>query len=698
MRLLLCLVLFASSAFAADTPNIVIILSDDYGYGSANCYGAEGKLVRTPNIDRLAKEGRRFTDANTTSSVCSPTRYSVLTGRYCWRTSLTHEVLGMFSPLHIETTRLNMASLLKKHGYQSAAIGKWHLGYGSDNGSLKWRTDYTAELSPGPLDIGFDYHFGVPSNHGDLTGIYVENRFVHGLRSDKIPAGMKLRGPDSDDPNFKATYGREDTESGKGTILDLDAPRRVNERVMPLLTTKAAEWISRQNKDTPFFLYYTPVAVHNPVTPDKDIAGQSQAGPYGDWIHELDRSVGGVLKALDDGGFADNTLVIFTSDNGGVYHPERDMPQTDAIKAGLKINGDLRGSKHDVWEGGFKVPFIVRWPGKVPAGSVCDDMISVADILATTAAIVDEKLPAAATAAEDSHNALPAFFGTPNAPPTRDHMFVHSADGVFAIRKGPWKWIEGVPVSEIRPTVRKARANQFKPMLYNVKDDPAETTDVSALHPEVVKELSALVNRYRDGGYSRELPPIVVKQPPPSLPPLTGNPVAYHDFKLMPEKPWKVTRGEWKAHDDAVWNAPLKAADQGATLSGPLPITDGVVQYELRLHTAGRHSLRVHTAGNQHSFRVVVSASLLEITKNPDPGSAGDETEPLARQKLKLQAEDWQTLRLTFAGDQITAQIAGITVTARHPVIAGEKSQMNLIVFDGVAGFKNLRVTGPASQ
>ncbi|WP_395737965.1 arylsulfatase [Prosthecobacter sp.] len=691
MRSLLLCALFVSSAFAADTPNIVIILADDYGYGSAGCYGADGKLVQTPNIDRLAKEGRRFTDANTTSSVCSPTRYSVMTGRYCWRTSLTHEVLGTFSPLHIETTRLNMASLLKKHGYQTAAIGKWHLGYGTDDGSLKWRTDYTAELSPGPLDLGFDYHFGVPSNHGDLTGVYVENRFVYGLRSGKIPAGMKLKGPDSDDPNFKATYGAEDTENGKATILDLDAPRRVNDRVMPLLTTKAAEWIAQQKKDAPFFLYYTPVAVHNPVTPEKDLAGKSKAGPYGDWILELDRSVGGVLKALDDKGIAKDTLVILSSDNGGVFTPTRETVQTQAFKAGLKVNGDLKGGKHDVWEGGFKVPFITRWPAKIPAGTVCDDMISLADILATTAAIVGEKLPAAATGAEDSFNALPAFLGTKDAAPTRDHMFVHSSDGVFAIRKGPWKWIEGVPVSDIKVGARKAHATQFKPQLYNLKDDPAEATDVSAQHPEVVKELSALVNRYRDGGYSREMPPIVEKKAQAEIAPLAGESVMTQDFKALPAKPWTMTRGTWQVHDEAIWNPAPKTEEQGATLTCPVAIADGTLQYEMKLHTAGRHSLRIHTAG-KHSFRIVVSSTVLEITKNPDQGQDKSQTEPLARQKIKLNAKDWQTLRVSFKGDQITAQIAGVTATGKHAVIAEEKTQINLIVFDGEAGFKNLRV------
>ena len=218
MRILLLFALLVSAVLAADRPNIVVILSDDYGYGSAGCYGADPKLLSTPHLDRLAREGRRFTDANTTSSVCSPTRYSVLTGRYCWRTSLKHEVLGTFSPLHIESSRPTMASLLKKHGYRTAAIGKWHLGYGDDEDGLKWRVDYTAELSPGPLDIGFDYHFGVPADHGDLTGIYVENRFVYGLRSGKIPKGVKIPGPDPDDPNFQETYTNRDTANSRVTV------------------------------------------------------------------------------------------------------------------------------------------------------------------------------------------------------------------------------------------------------------------------------------------------------------------------------------------------------------------------------------------------------------------------------------------------------------------------------------------------
>ncbi len=676
-------------------PNIVVILADDYGYGSAGCYGADGKLVQTPNLDRLAREGRRFTDANTTSSVCSPTRYSLLTGRYCWRTSLQSGVLGTFSPLHIETTRLNLASLLKKHGYRTAAIGKWHLGYGTATESPQWRADYAAELSPGPLDIGFDYHFAVPANHGDLTGVFVENRYVYGLRSGKIPAGLKLPGPAAGDDHFKATYTKEDTESGRATILDLDAPRRVNERVMPMLTQQATRWIEQQKSGAPFFLYYTPVAVHNPVTPDKDLAGRSAAGPFGDWIHELDRSVGAVLDTLEKTGLAKDTLIVFTSDNGGVNKPERESMQTRAIKAGLAVNGALRGGKHTVWEGGFKVPFLVCWPGKAPAGTVCDEMVSLADLLATTAAIVGEKLPPAAEAAEDSYNILPAILGDAAAKPARETMFVHSSDGVFALRQGPWKWIEGVPAGAVKGAGRKNLSGEFKPQLYNTKDDPAETKDVSAAHPEVVRELTALLNRYRDGGYSRELPPVMEKKKPVSveLPPLTGEIIVREPLDKAPAKPWTTPSGTWTAGDGGLWGAQPPKDKQGAALRGPLGITDGVVQYEIRFHGANRHSLRIETADRTGSFRIEISPTHLGITKNPAKGEAADKVEPLARQPLKLAQDQWYPVRVTFRGQQATAQVGDVIVNATHAVLGETKAAANLLVFGDKAAFRNVVVT-----
>lgn len=679
-------------------PNIIVILCDDYGYGSAGCYGANPALVKTPNIDRLAAEGRRFTDANTTSSVCSPTRYSVVTGRYCWRTSLKHEVLSTFAPLHIETTRLNMASMLKKHGYATAAVGKWHLGYGAADESPRWRPDYSGELSPGPLDIGFDYHFGVPANHGDLTGVYVENRFVYGLRSGKIPANMKIAGPVPDSDDFQPNYEGKDTESnkGEGRILELDAPRRKNQRVMKVLADKAAAWLKQQPRDKPFFLYFTPVAVHNPVTPDKDLAGMSAAGLYGDWIHELDRGVGRILDTLDEMGVAKDTLVIFTSDNGGVFKPDVErLLQTAAHKAGLKVNGPLKGGKHDVWEGGFKVPFLVRWPGKAQPGSVCDQMISLADILATTAAIVGEPLPPAAVAAEDSYSFLPAILDD-SAAPIRSDMIVHSSDGVFAIRKGPWKWIEGVPVDQIKPALRKTHADQYRPQLYNTVEDPAETKDVAGRHPEIVKEMTALLNRYRDGGYSRELPPEGVKPKGPviaQLPPLSGAAVLSDSLAQLPGKPWVASKGEWQPKSGGLWGAQKGKETQGASLKVPFSISDGVIDFEISFTGANRTSCRVDWGDKQGSFRIEIARSYVGLTKNPSKGEDKDKVEPIARKPLNLESRQWYPVRITFKGGQATVQVNDVTIKGSHAVIGQPKTGATFLVFGDSAGFRNLKVT-----
>lgn len=696
MRTILSCLLLTCGALAADRPNIVVILADDYGYGSAGCYGANLKLVRTPAIDQLAADGRRFTDGNTTSSVCSPTRYSLLTGRYCWRTSLKHEVLGTFSPLHIEPTRLNLASLLKARGYATAAVGKWHLGYGKKNEDPKWRTDFTAELSPGPLDIGFDYHFGVPSNHGDLTGVFVENRYVYGLRAGKIPAGMMLPGPDADSADFKATYGPEDTENGKnaGRILELDAPRRRNERVMKVLTDKATAWLETQPKDRPFFLYFTPVAVHNPVTPDKALAGSSAAGSYGDWIHELDASVARILATLDKMGATKDTLVLFTSDNGGVFKPENErLLQTAAFKAGLKVNGAIRGGKHDVWEGGFKVPFIARWPGKVPAGSVASQTVSVVDILATAAEIVGAPLPPKETGAEDSRSFLPLLLGSPEAK-GREDVIVHSADGNFALRMGRWKWIEGVPVEEIKDGVRKAHKDQFRSQLYDTVADPAETKDLAAAHPEVVGELKDLLRRYRDGGYSRELPPVGVRPPQTgvaTLAPAIGSVVLYEAFRTIPGKPWVASAGEWTSRDGGVWAKPNGGSEKAATLRTPLAFTDGTVDCELNLKGANRISLRF--GAGDAGFRLVVSRSVAILTKNPSKGEPADATVDLARKNHQLAADEWYPVRLSFNGDEATVQVNDQIFKGAHPSLGKAKTSLDLLVFGDGAGFRNLRVS-----
>ena len=469
--------ILAASAAARDAdqyPNVVIILADDLGYGSLNSYGADEQHIRTPYIDRLTREGRHFTDANAPSSVCTPTRYGLLTGRYCWRTSLRHGVLGITSPSHIETSRPTIASLLKSVGYRTAAIGKWHLGYGAG------RTDYTKPLDPGPLDIGFDYHFGVPQNHGDATGIYVRNRKAVGLRSSRV------------EPFGETPYGRQ--------FLGFDAPHRVDENVMDELTTEAVEWLRKQEPATPFFLYFAPVAIHFPYTPSEVTKGASGVGAYGDWIHELDLSVGRVIDALDRLGLAGDTLLIFTSDNGGVLLTEGNRPEAEAFRAGLRVNGEWRGRKHSIYEGGFRVPFIVRWPDRVPAKTVSVETISLVDLFATVAAVVGESLPPAEEVAEDSFNVLPAFLGQSASRPLRPSMIVHSVDGNFAIREGPWKYIEGVA----SPTVRRvSRPQELGRQLLNLRDDPAEQENRMGAYPRIAERLARLLETHRSQGYSR---------------------------------------------------------------------------------------------------------------------------------------------------------------------------------------------------
>ncbi|MBE7493675.1 MAG: arylsulfatase [Verrucomicrobiaceae bacterium] len=670
MKRILLLLALCPALIAAERPNIVVILSDDLGWGSVGCYGANPELVSTPNIDRLAKEGRRFTDANTTSSVCSPTRYSMMTGRYCWRTSLISEVLGTTAPLHIETTRLTVASMLKEQGYNCAAVGKWHLGYGTAE-----KCDYTKELKPGPLEIGFDYHFGVPANHGDLSGVYVENHWVYGLNKES---------PSQPSPPY-VTMGQQKGKTVKS--LELNAPKRVDETVMETLTDKVVDWIGRQTAEKPFFVYFTPVAVHNPITPSKQTAGKSKGGPFCDFIGDLDLSVGRVLDALDKHGLAGNTLVLFTSDNGGVNKPENEnLVQTGAQKAGLKPVGPFRGGKHDVWEGGFRVPYLLRWPGHVPAGTVCDETVSIVDTLASIAAITGHSLPKAGEAAEDSHDVSKAWFGQKYEGTLRPDLIVHSADGVFAIRKGPHKWIEGVPADDVRPASRKTRAAQHQRMLFDLKADIAEASEISAQHPGVVKELEDLLNRYRDGGHSRELPPAGLKPKPKTagLPPIANaRPVDLKAFKSSQGKE------AWTARGDALFG---RAGAKGSSLSGPLALQDGVLEFQLRLGEADRHSLRIHTAGNARSFRVVVSRAFIEIAKNPEKGESPDKVVPLGRTRVKFAANEWQTLRLTFRGEELTAQFADTTTRARHAALGEAKEQIHFIAFDGEVGVRGLRV------
>jgi len=461
----------------AETPNIVFILADDFGYSSLNSYGAENNLVRTPHIDRLAEEGMRFTHASTPASICTPTRYGFLTGRYPWRSPLKFGVTDPLAPLLPDPERITIADWLHERGYNTAAIGKWHLGYGE-----KEPVDFTGKLSPGPLELGFDYHFGVPQNHGDMLGVYIENDHIYGLRSDKTSIYSRT------------FYGTP--------YLGFDAPQRVNKDVMNDLTDKTVEWIKKQSGESPFFLYFAAVAVHHPITPSDYMRGLSDCGPYGDFIQDLDLSVGRILETLEYMNLMENTIIIFSSDNGGEIPDNRpDAPENQAIRQGLKINGDLRGDKHTIWEGGTRVPLIVKWPGNVAEGSVIEDMVNLIDIFGTVCEITAGRMPASKDVAPDSYSFLPSLLNAVNESP-RTSMVTADVHGMQAIRMGEWKYIDDTPPENL-PENRMRQVRDFKPQLYNLSEDPGEMNNLFGERPDMVKKLRKELARIREAVSTR---------------------------------------------------------------------------------------------------------------------------------------------------------------------------------------------------
>ncbi len=482
--LLPLLAMLAATARAADaappgSPNVIVILADDLGWGSLGAYG--GEKLKTPHIDGLAVGGRRFTNAYAPGSVCSPTRYALMTGRYYWRTNIKDgEVLPGNAPLHFDTHRLNLGSLCKSHGYATAAVGKWHLGLG-----MAKQTDFNQPLTPGPLQVGFDYFYGLAANVGNHPNAYIENETLIG----RVPGQLV------------AIEGKAKDQKTTGV-----EPQRVEDQVMRKLTDKAVGWIE-QNHQHPFFLYFAPNAIHEPVTPSANFKGTSPFGDYGDFIHELDWSVGQVLSTLDRLKLANNTLIIFTSDNGGVVNPNNPH-SSEALKQGLRINANLRGGKHDEWEGGFREPFIVRWPGHVPPGTVCDDIVSNSDVLATLAGILHAPVPAAG-AAEDSIDVGAAWLGTGKSP--RQSIILQDARANYCVREGPWKMVEreNPPAFEPRNKVAADRIANFRKRaakhdeLFNLADDPSETKDLSADHPDIVRHLREVLANARTSDHTR---------------------------------------------------------------------------------------------------------------------------------------------------------------------------------------------------
>ena len=422
------LLILCAKVMAGETPkskpNIIFVLFDDMGYGEPQCYRADSEF-KTPNLDRLAREGMRFTDAHAAASVCTPTRYGVLTGRYPSRIG-QYGVLTTFSPPIIERERVTVASLLKQEGYHTACIGKWHLG-------MKWddvNTDKKSKSEPigtvateGPITRGFDLFDGY--THARNIGMIMEQ--------DKVAANLP------------------------------------SDAVQPMLGTKAVAYIDERAKaGGPFFLYLPLSTPHLPIVPALEFLGKSGAHAYGDWLYEGDWVLGQVLDALERNHIADNTLVIATSDNG----------------AAKRVYAPLRGAKTSIYEGGHRVPFLASWPGKIKAGSTCDDIVCLNDLIATSAEIVGAKLPD--NAGEDSVSILPDLLGTATGP-VREATVHQSPGGDLAIRQGAWKLI-----------FTKAGKRE----LYNLQADLGEKNDVAAANPEVVEKLAALMQHYIDNGRS----------------------------------------------------------------------------------------------------------------------------------------------------------------------------------------------------
>ncbi|MBB6048821.1 sulfatase family protein [Armatimonas rosea] len=471
----------------ATLPNIVVILADDLGYGDLSCYNPASKIP-TPHLDALAREGVRATDSHAPASVCSPTRYAMLTGRYAWRGLLKNGVVAPWGKPILERERLNLATLLRSHGYATGCFGKWHLGLGwetKDGAPPKGvnagptNVDLTKRIADGPLERGFDTYFGV-----DLPN-FPPYCFIEGDHTVGVPTRHTEK---------------EGQINRPGPILE----GWKLEEILPTVAQRTVAWLEKVSKDTekPFFLYLPLTSPHFPIVPSKEWQGRTKAGPYGDFVAQTDAVVGDVLAALKRLGREKDTLVIFTSDNGPEVAAEVGIGAYERIeKFHHDSRGGLRGVKRDMWEGGHRVPFIARWPGKIRPGSECKETICHVDLLATVAGILGTKLPL--NAGEDSVDLLPALQGKPGK--RRTIPTVHqAASGKFAIRKGDWVFIDapsGNDNGKGEPeALRPSPPHNLPGELFSLKDDPAERTNRYAERPELVRELKALLERAKSEG------------------------------------------------------------------------------------------------------------------------------------------------------------------------------------------------------
>jgi arylsulfatase A len=478
---LLCLTLHFTLGISAQNktkkPNIIYILADDLGYGDVSCLNENSK-IKTTHIDALAQGGMKFTDAHSNSAVCTPTRYGILTGRYAWRSRMKSGVLWSYDTHLIEPERLTAASLLKKQGYQTACVGKWHLGMDwskEENGAI----DFTKPIENTPTANGFDYFYGITASLDIPPYFYIKNDRITATKIDSIDGtvgkGFWRNGPIGDD--FK------------------------HEEVLSVLTQKALDFIQKQDKNKPYFLYFPLPAPHTPILPTKEYLGKSGTNEYGDFVLMVDDVVGQIMAAVKEKGEENNTIIIFTSDNG--CSPMADFKELAQV--GHNPSYVFRGTKADIFEGGHHVPFIVHWKGHVKPQTVTDKTICLTDFIATCADIVNEKLPD--NAGEDSYSLLPLLTDKPHKF-KRKATVLHSVDGYFAIQKGKWK-LEMCAGSGgwSAPKPGKEEAGLPPIQLYNLENDIGETKNVQAAYPSVVKELTTLLTQYiKDGRSTKGTP------------------------------------------------------------------------------------------------------------------------------------------------------------------------------------------------
>lgn len=472
LMLLLALPLLTAAQPRPAAPNIIFILADDMGIGDAQCYNPQGKIA-TPHIDRMAAEGMRFTDAHSASAVCTPSRYAIMTGRYAWRSKLQKGVLGGYSPPLIDASLLTTPALLKRAGYSTGIIGKWHLGMQWQGAAAPGgRPDFTQPIMQTPTSYGFDYFYGISASLDMPPYVYIENNRTVELPTDSVPPKKY--------PNVRA--------GAKG-------PGFVFNETLVTLAGKTREFIHAR-KTSPFFLYLPLPSPHTPLAAGKAFQGKSGMGHYADYMMETDWLLGQVMEMLEQEGIAGNTLVIFTSDNG--YAPYAEYEQLRSFSH--EPSYIYRGAKADIYEGGHRVPFLVKWPGKVKPNTVSNATICQVDLMATCAAILERPVPAGA--GPDSYSLLPLLLQKDGYQ--RSATVHHSIDGNFALREGNWK-LALCPGSGGWSTPRnKAAREQHLPeiQLFDLQADPGEKNNVQAAHPEVVKKLLATLEALVANGRS----------------------------------------------------------------------------------------------------------------------------------------------------------------------------------------------------